>query len=92
MTTGALKLVYSYLTYLKNGKQRLKVGSTYSTFQNIYTGVPQDSVIGPLLFNIFINDLFFTDLESVICKFADDTTIFACDLSIDAVTIKLEDD
>ena len=38
------------------------------------------------------NDLFFTDLESEICNFADDTTIYACDTSIDAVTIKLKDD
>ena len=89
LDTCALKLVYSYLT---NRKQRVKVGSAYSTFQNISTGVPQGSVLGPLLFNIFINDLFFTDLESEICNFADDTTIYACDTSIDAVTIKLKDD
>ena len=72
--TCALKLVYSYLT---NRKQRVKVGSAYSNFQSISTGVPQGSVHGPLLFNIFINDLFFTDLESEICKFADDTAIYA---------------
>ena len=89
LDTCALKLVYSYLT---NRKQRVKVGSAYSTFQNISTGVPQGSVLGPLLFNIFINDLFFTDLESEICNFADDTTIYACDTSIDAVTKKLKDD
>ena len=89
LDTCALKLVYSYLT---NRKRRVKVGSAYSTFQNISTGVPQGSVLGPLLFNIFINDLFFTDLESEICNFADDTTIYACDTSIDAVTIKLKDD
>ena len=89
LDTCALKLVYSYLT---NRKQRVKVGSAYSTFQSISTGVPQGSVLGPLLFNIFINDLFFTDLESEICNFADDTTIYACDTSIDAVTIKLKDD
>ena len=88
LDTCALKLVYSYLT---NRKQRVKVGSAYSTFQSISTGVPQGSVLGPLLFNIFINDLFFTDLESEICNFADDTTIYACDTSIDAVTIKLKD-
>ena len=89
LDTCALKLVYSYLT---NRKQRVKVGSAYSTFQNISTGVPQGSVLGYLLFSIFINDLFFADLESEICNFADDTTISACDTSIDAVVIKLKDD
>ena len=86
---NALKLVYSYLT---NRKQRVKVGSAYSTFQNISTGVPQGSVLGPLLFNIFINDMLYLDLESEICNFADDTTIYASDRVIDNVIVKLEED
>ena len=44
------------------------------------------------IFNIFINDMFYLDLESAICNFADDTTIYACDKSIDTVIVKLEDD
>ena len=86
---SALKLAYSYLT---NRQKRVKVGSSYSTFQNILTGVPQGSVLGPLLFNVFINDLFYLDLESEICNYADDTTIYACDKSIDTVIVKLKDD
>ena len=53
-------------------------------------GVPQDSVLGPLLFNGFINSLFYRDLESEICNFVDDTTIYSYDSNIDSVIIKLE--
>ena len=68
------------------------MGSAYSTFQNISTGVPQGSGLGHLLVNIFINDMFYIDLKSENCNFADDTTIYACDKSIDAVIVKLEGD
>ena len=79
------QLVHSYLT---NRTQRVKIGSTYSSPQHISIGVLQRSVLGPLLFNIFINDLFYVELESEICNFADDTTSYACDTDVDAVMIR----
>ena len=63
--------------------QRVKIGSTYSSAKEISIGIPQGSVLGLLLFNIFINDLFLIEMESDICNFADDTTIYACDTSIE---------
>ena len=45
-----------------------------------------------LLFNIFINGLFGMNLESEICNFADDNTIFACGNNIQEIVIKLEND
>ena len=86
---NALKLIYSYLT---NRSQRVKVRSKNSTAQRISIGVPQGSVLGPLLFNIFINNIFLMDLESEICSFADDTTLYSCSTSLDDATIRLEND
>ena len=50
---SSLKLLYSYLT---NRKQRVKVGSSLSEWINIYLGVSQGLILGPLIFNLFLND------------------------------------
>ena len=45
--------------YLSNRKQRVKVGNAYSSWKEIFYGIPQGSILGPLIFNIFLCDLFY---------------------------------
>ena len=58
----------------------------------ITSGVPQGSVLGPLLFNICINDLTFFIADSHLCNFADDNTLYASDFKLEGVVSRLEND
>ena len=63
-------------SYLRDRKQRVRVGSSYSTFQTINTGCPQGSVLGPLLALIYLNDLS-NKITNDVLFFADDTSLYA---------------
>ena len=67
--------------YLSKRYQRVKIGSVFSSYLDILRGVPQGSILGPILLNIFINDLIFFIQGTEVCNFADNTTIYSCSLN-----------
>ena len=69
-----LRLIYSYL---KGWKQCVKINNTYSDYNEISSGVPQGSILGPILFNLSINNLFFFIEVVSMHNFADDNTLSA---------------
>ena len=74
-TKSALRFIYSYL---ENRAQRVGIDGEYSSLKDIVDGVPQGSILGPLLFNIYVNDLFLVlcDPQLFLCNYADDNTLF----------------
>ena len=78
-------------SYLFNRKQRVVVEGQSSEWANINAGVPQGSVLGPLLFLIYINDLT-NELSSNPFIYADDTMLFVVVENADVLAANLNND
>ena len=75
LSKSGLSLLLDYFT---SRKQRVKIGSSYSIWNEIKRGVLQGTFLGPLSFNAVINDIFMFNEKTEICNFADDNTIYDC--------------
>ena len=86
---NAIKLIHNYLV---NRHQRVRINSKYSSWSEILNGVPQGSILGPLLFNIYLSDLFLFTEDSDIANYADDNSPYACKMDIKSVISQIEED
>ena len=86
---NSIKTIHSYL---KNRWQRVKINHSFSQWTELLLGVHQGSVLGPLLFNIYLNDLIWFIENGEVCNYADDTTPYSCNEDLNILKSNLEGD
>ena len=85
----ALFYIYSYLS---DRKQRTKVNGSFSVWSDIWSVVSQGSILGPILFNIYLNDMFYFTSGTEITNYADDTTPYTIKEDIESLIEILQND
>ena len=86
---NALSYIYNYLT---KRSQRTKVKNSYSPWRMTSSRVPQGSILGPLLFNIFLNYIFLFVENTKIAFYADESTPYAIESSAEKLLESLENE
>ena len=79
-------------SYLKNRSHRVNINNSFSTWEEIIAGAPQGSILGLLLFNIFINHIFYFEDKSYLSNYADDNVLYAFGSNMTEVKVKLSQD
>ena len=72
-------------SYLKDRQQRVCVNNNFSSWEKVIAGVPQGLILVPLLFNIFIDDLFVFASSFNLSNYADDSTLYASGFNLEEV-------
>ena len=84
---AALRLIQNYLS---NRKHRTKIDTEYRSWEEILFGVPQGSILGPLIFNFFVCDLSLIMNNIELASYADDNTPYAIENNIEELRVKLQ--
>ena len=83
-------MIFWLISYLNDRQQFVQYNESKSDIYNICYSVPQGSILGPLLFSIFINDMILCSPENKFILFADDTNVIISDKSYNNLKYKLQ--
>ena len=86
---ASLKLMQNYLC---NRQQRISINSSFSDWTEVKTGVLQGSILGPLLFNMFLKDNFLFISKCNLCSYTDDNTLYSSGEDLNQIRRNLEID
>ena len=76
-------------SYLKDRRQAVQINNNFSSYKKVQAGVPQGFIDGPLLFNLFINDLVLFVSETFLSIFADDNNLYSIGKELNIIKEKL---
>ena len=74
-------------SYFHNRQQRVRVNNNFSSWEKIIAGVPQGSILGPFLFDIFLNHLLLFVSSSNLSNYAVDNTLYATGFDLEEVKV-----